>query len=241
MRSMVREPDVHDSGSINWKVLRKLSPYLLEYRTRVFVALALLVGAKLAGVGMPLLLKAIVDAMDPSVVGGSAVFNLVAVPVALLVGYGALRFFNVALAELRDTIFSRVTERAQRRVGLEVFSHLYNLDMDFHLSRRTGGLSRDIERGTRGINFILRFGLFNIVPTLFEVALVAVVLLVTYSWLYAAIALVSVILYVGFSVFATEWRTRFVREANLLDSRANTRAVDALLNYETVKYWQRSL
>ena len=234
MRSFVSEPVTE--GPVNWKVLSKLGSYLSEYKGRVAAALTLLIFAKLSGVGMPLVLKRVIDSLDPSLLSEHGV-TLIVVPVALLIAYGTLRFFNVFLAEMRDTVFARVNERAQRKIGLEVFRHLHNLDLDFHLSRRTGGLSRDIERGTRGINFLLRFGLFNIIPTLLEVALVTGILFVKYSGAYAIVALVSVVAYVSFSVFATEWRTEFVRKANLLDSQANSRAIDALLNYETVKYF----
>ena len=234
MRSFVSEPIT--DGKVSWGVVGKLGSYLVEYKGRVAFALSLLVLAKLSGVGMPLVLKEVIDSMDSSLLKEQGI-QIVVVPIALLIAYGTLRFFNVFLAEMRDTVFSRVNERAQRKIGLEVFRHLHNLDLEFHLSKRTGGLSRDIERGTRGINFLLRFGLFNIVPTLLEIALVTTILFVNYSGVYAIVALVSVVAYVSFSIFATEWRTGFVRKANLLDSQANSRAIDALLNYETVKYF----
>lgn len=234
MRSFVSEPTTE--GTVSWSVLGKLGSYLAEYKGRVTFALTLLVLAKLSGVGMPLVLKRVVDSMDMSLLTEKGI-EFIVVPLALLIAYGTLRFFNVFLAEMRDTVFSRVNERAQRKIGLEVFRHLHNLDLEFHLSKRTGGLSRDIERGTRGVNFLLRFGLFNIVPTLLEIALVTSILFVKYSGVYAIVALISVVAYVSFSIFATEWRTGFVRKANLLDSQANSRAIDALLNYETVKYF----
>lgn len=234
MRSFVKEPEIE--GPVRWRVVGKLIPYLMAYRGRVTLAMSLLVFAKLAGVGLPLVFKEIVDAMDISTLDENKL-ELIVVPLALLLVYGLLRFFNVFLSELRDAVFSRVTERAQRAIGLEVFRHLHNLDLEFHLSRQTGGLSRDIERGTRGINFLLRFGLFNIVPTFLEIALVTGILLMNYDAIFALVALVSVVAYVTFSVYATEWRTEFVRQANLMDSTANTRAVDALLNFETVKYF----
>ena len=215
----------------DWRALRTLLPYLREFPGRVLVAMLLLVAAKLAGVALPLVLKHIVDALD----GGKNA--LVVVPLALLGGYGLLRFANVLLAELRDLVFGRVAERAMRRAALNVFQHLHRLDLDFHLSRRTGGLTRDIERGVAGINFLLRFMLFNIIPTLLEIALVAAILFGSYGAIYAGITAVSVVLYVVFSVLITEWRTQFVRAANTLDSKANTRAIDSLLNYETVKYF----
>jgi ATP-binding cassette, subfamily B, heavy metal transporter len=212
-----------------WRALRTLGPYLRDFPGRVALALACLAVAKVAGVVLPLVLKHIVDQLQ------SPQGALVIVPLALLAAYGALRFANVLLGELRDVVFGRVAERAMRRAALNVFRHLHALDLDFHLSRRTGGLSRDIERGTAGISFLLRFMLFNILPTLFELALVVAILAATFAPAFGALALLSVGLYVAFSVAVTEWRTRFVREANQLDSRANTRAIDSLLNYETVK------
>ncbi|MEK6806005.1 MAG: ABC transporter ATP-binding protein/permease [Pseudomonadota bacterium] len=211
-----------------WRGLLGLLPYLRDFPGRIALAMLLLVLAKLSGVALPLLLKELVDGLgaDP---------GLVVVPLALLLAYGALRFFNVLFGELRDVVFGRVSERAMRRASLDVFRHLHTLDLDFHLTRRTGGLSRDIERGVAGISFLLRFLLFNILPTLLEIALVAVILWLNYGGSFALIAAGSVVLYVAFSVLITEWRTRFVREANQLDSRANTRAIDSLLNYETVK------
>ena len=212
-----------------WRALATLWDYLRDFPARVTVALLLLVLAKIAGVILPLVLKHIVDALQ----GGKDA--LVVVPLALLAAYGVLRFGNVLFGELRDVVFGRVAERAMRRAALNVFRHLHALDLDFHLSRRTGGLSRDIERGIAGISFLLRFMLFNILPTLFELALVVVILSVTFAPAFALLALGSVALYVVFSVWITEWRTKYVREANQLDSRANTRAIDSLLNYETVK------
>jgi ATP-binding cassette, subfamily B, heavy metal transporter len=212
-----------------WRSLATLWAYLRDFPARVGAALALLVLAKVAGVVLPLVLKHIVDALER---GEDA---LVVVPLALLAAYGALRFANVLFGELRDVVFGRVAERAMRRAALNVFRHLHALDLDFHLSRRTGGLSRDIERGIAGISFLLRFMLFNILPTLFELALVVAILAVTFAPAFALLALASVTLYVAFSVWITEWRTQFVRQANQLDSRANTRAIDSLLNYETVK------
>lgn len=191
--------------------------------------MACLLAAKVATVTLPMVMKGLVDAMDGS--GQAAVV----VPVALLAFYGLLRLGGVLFGELRDLIFGRVAERAMRRAALEVFRHLHRLDLAFHLSRQTGGVSRDIERGVAGISFLLRFLTFNIVPTLFELLLVAGVLLVGFGWQYAAIVLVSVAIYIFFSVVVTEWRTRYVRQANQLDSQANTRAIDSLLNYETVK------
>jgi ATP-binding cassette subfamily B protein len=216
------------SGS-DWRSLRILLPYLAEFPARVFVAMACLVAAKLAGVTLPLALKHIVDALSADKQ------PFVAIPIVLLLAYGALRFFNVLMGELRDLVFGRVGERAVRRAALKVFRHLHALDLEFHLTRRTGGLSRDIERGVNGIGFLLRFMLFNILPTLLEIGMVAVILWANYDWHFAAIAFSAVALYVFFSIWVSEWRTKFVRAANQLDSRANTRAIDSLLNYETVK------
>ena len=218
---------------VHWGALKTLFPYLLEFRRAVLLALLCLVGAKLASVGLPFLLKHIVDDLDGA--GGAAA--AVALPLGLLLAYGAVRFSSVLFGELRDTIFGRVTERAQRRVGLEVFQHLHKLDMDFHLNRRTGGLSRDIERGNSGIGFLMRFMVFNIVPTLVEIAMVAGLLWWNYSVAFALLVLGAVVVYIGFSVVATEWRTRFVRELNEAESQSSSRAVDSLLNYETVKYF----
>lgn len=215
----------------NWRVLLSLAPYLKEFQGRVVLSFAFLIAAKVAGVAMPWVLKLIVDDLD------LAKTAAVVVPIMLLLAYGLLRFASVFLGELRDAIFARVTERAMRRVGLEVFQHLHTLDLDFHLSRKTGGLSRDIERGTSGISFLLRFLLFNIIPTLFELFLVAVILFKQFSMAYCLTVIVAILIYIVFSVVITEWRTKFVREANEQDNRSNTRAVDSLLNYETVKYF----
>jgi ABC-type transport system involved in Fe-S cluster assembly fused permease/ATPase subunit len=215
----------------NWRVLILLTPYLMEFRGRVVVSFLLLIAAKVAGVATPWLLKLIVDDLDLKSV------SALTVPLFLILAYGALRFGSVFLGEIRDAVFARVTERAMRRVALRVFSHLHKLDLDFHLSRKTGGLARDIERGTSGISFLLRFLLFNIIPTLFELLLVMVILFQQLSVGFCLAVLVSILAYVFFSIVVTEWRTKYVREANEQDSRSNTRAIDSLLNYETVKYF----
>ena len=230
MRRPSRLPESPDAQTTpEWRALASLWPYLKDFPGRVTVAMLCLVLAKIAGVILPLVLKHVVDRLQSP--GGAFVI----VPLALLAAYGGLRFTNVVLGELRDVVFGRVAERAMRRAALNVFRHLHALDLEFHLSRRTGGLSRDIERGTAGISFLLRFMLFNILPTLFELGLVVVILAIGFAPAFAFLALLSVALYVAFSVVITEWRTKYVREANQLDSRANTRAVDSLLNYETVK------
>ena len=224
---------VHDTRnqSVDWRILRSLLPYLLEYRGRVALALGCLVLAKLATVAVPVALKFIVDHFE-----GRAE-ALVLVPVGLVVGYGLLRLASTGFNELRDAIFARVAERAMRRVSLAVFEHLHRLDLGFHLSRETGGLARDIERGTTGISFLLRFTLFNILPTLLEIALVAVILLVVFSPGFVVTVVATIALYVAFSIVVTEWRTGFVRRTNALDNASNTRAIDSLMNYETVKYF----
>jgi len=226
--------DTEEIESINWHTIKLLIPYLLEFKARIVLALLCLVLAKLASVVLPFILKHIVDDLG---VDKLAIDALILIPLGLLAAYGVVRFANVFLGEVRDTLFGRVTERAMRRIGLKVFEHLHALDLDFHLNRRTGGLSRDIERGTTGISFLLRFMVFNIVPTVIEIAMVVGVLFWNYQAWYGIIIIVSVVLYVAFSVITTEWRTKYIREANEADSSSNTQAVDSLLNYETVKYF----
>ncbi|MBY5991528.1 ABCB family ABC transporter ATP-binding protein/permease [Ferrimonas balearica] len=220
-------------SEVNWGTLKSLLPYLLEFRTRVGLALLCLVAAKLASVGLPFILKHIVDGLS----GEGGVDPMVTLPLGLLMAYGLVRFSNVLFGELRDTLFGRVTERAMRRIGLKVFEHLHSLDMDYHLGRQTGGVSRDIERGTAGISFLMRFMVFNIGPTLLEITMVMGLLWWNYHLGFALIVLVAVVLYIGFSVMATEWRTNFVREMNQAESQSSSRAVDSLLNFETVKYF----
>jgi ABC-type transport system involved in Fe-S cluster assembly fused permease/ATPase subunit len=213
-----------------WGSIRTLLPYLWEYKWRVVIALAFLVVAKLANVGVPLVMKEVVDGLD-------APAQLVAVPVALLAIYGILRFSTTLFQELRDVIFVRVTQRAMRRLALGVFRHLHSLSLRFHLERQTGGMTRDIERGTNGISTLLSYLLFSILPVLLEFALVAAVLLNRFDWRFAAVTFGAVAVYIAFTVLVTEWRMEIRRRANELDSRANTRAIDSLLNYETVKYF----
>ncbi len=213
-----------------WRAVGALAPYLLEYRWRVLIALAFLVAAKFANVGVPLVMKEIVDRLDPSI-------QAAAVPVALLAVYGLLRFSTTLFAELRDVVFVRVIQRAIRRVALGVFRHLHSLSLRFHLDRQTGGMTRDIERGTRGISSLLNYMIFSIIPVILEFALVAAVLIGKFDWRFAAITFGAVVVYIGFTIAITEWRMEIRRRANELDSRANTRAVDSLLNYETVKYF----
>ena len=221
----------NNTWSGNWRVLKYLIPYFTEFPIRVGLALGCLIVAKLATVALPFALKYIVDSLDTSQ------SRVIAVPLAFLLLYGLLRFGTIIFGEIRDTIFGRVTERAMRRIGLKVFRHLHSLDLDYHLSRRTGALARDIERGTNGISFLMRFLLFNILPTLFEITLVAAILFYNYGAWYAVIVLVSASVYIAFSILVTEWRTDFVRTMNEMDNRSNSRAVDSLLNFETVKYF----
>ena len=214
----------------DWRVVPMLLPYLWEYKWRVVVALSFLVTAKLANVGVPLVLKDIVDTLDTS----KAVLVL---PFTLLVAYGALRLSTVLFAELRDVVFVPVTHRAARRIALAVFRHLHALSLRFHLDRQTGGMSRDIERGTRGISTLLSFMLFSIIPVVLEFVLVAAVLFAKFDWRFVAVTFAAVIVYIAFTIGITEWRSAIRKRANELDSKANTRAIDSLLNYETVKYF----
>ena len=213
------------------ETFRYLWPYLWAFKGRVILAMLALIAAKLATLLMPWALKHVIDSVDPSV------RPEVYLPVAFLIFYGLLRFGSVFLGEIRDALFGRVTERAMRNIGLRVFKHLHSLDLAFHLDRATGGISRDIERGTNGISFLMRFLMFNIVPTLVEILSVAIIFAVAFSYWYAVITLAAVAIYVAFTIITTEWRNRFVREANQADSSTNTRAIDSLLNYETVKYF----
>ena len=213
-----------------WRAVGTLAPYLLEYKWRVLIALSFLVVAKLANVGVPLVMKDVVDSLDPSV-------QMVAVPAALLAIYGILRFSTTLFQELRDVVFVRVAQRAMRRVALGVFRHLHSLSLRFHLERQTGGMTRDIERGTNGISTLLSYLLFSILPVILEFALVAAVLIGRFDWRFAAITFGAVTAYIAFTVLVTEWRMEIRRRANELDSKANTRAIDSLLNYETVKYF----
>ncbi|HEV7930648.1 MAG TPA: ABC transporter transmembrane domain-containing protein, partial [Nitrosospira sp.] len=214
----------------DWKTIRSLLPYLWEFKGRVALALALLVIAKLANVSVPLVLKEIIDTLDQP---GA----ILALPVLLLVGYGALRLCSTLFGELRDAVFAKVTQRAIRRVAIQVFGHLHALSLRFHLQRQTGGVSRDIERGTRGISFLLNFMLFNILPTLLEISLVAIILISRYDIWFSVIIFATLVAYIALTLSVTEWRMIFRRTMNDMDSKANTQAIDSLLNYETVKYF----
>jgi ATP-binding cassette subfamily B protein len=214
----------------DWQTLRTLLPYLWEYRGRVAAALLFLFAAKAANVGVPLVLKQIVDSL-------SAEAAALALPAGLLIGYGLLRLSTTVFTELREFVFAKVTQRAVRRIALEVFGHLHSLSLRFHLQRQTGGLTRDVERGTRGISQLLGFALFSVLPTLVEIGLVTAILLAKYDPWFALVTLATVAVYIATTVLITEWRLHFRRNMNELDSKANTRAIDSLLNYETVKYF----
>jgi ATP-binding cassette subfamily B protein len=218
----------------DWNTLRKLLPYLWHYRWRVGAALAFMVGAKLANVGVPLLLKQLVDSL--SIKPGSAASMLV-VPVGLLVAYAALRLSTSVFTELRELIFARATEGTARRISLQVFRHLHALSLRFHLERQTGGMTRDIERGTRAVHSLISYSLYSILPTIIEVGMVLTLLAVKFDAAFAWITLAALVCYVTFTISVTEWRTKFRREMNQLDSQAHTKAIDSLLNYETVKYF----
>ncbi|MGQ8366720.1 ABCB family ABC transporter ATP-binding protein/permease [Glaciecola sp. 1036] len=224
---------VNDEAKFNWQIITKLWPYLTEFKGRVWLAMSCLVAAKLASVTLPFILKHIVDNLNLD----SAIATAMSVIIALIIAYGGLRLANVLFGEIRDTLFGRVTERAMRRLGLTVFNHLHQLELDFHLSRQTGGLSRDIERGVSGISFLMRFMVFNIGPTLLELAMVVGILFYNYGFTFASVILASVISYVWFSVKATDWRTKYVKAQNMADNASSTRAIDSLLNFETVKYF----
>ena len=218
----------------DWRTLRKLAPYVWQWRWRVLIALGFLVAAKVSNVGVPLVLKQLVDALDLK--PGDARTALV-VPVALLLAYGALRVSVTLFTELREFLFYPVAARIARRVSLETFEHLLSLSLRFHLERQTGGVSRDIERGSRAIHSLLNYTIYNILPTLVEMVLVISLLSAKFDVWFAAITLTALVCYVSFTVTVTEWRTHFRRAMNEQDSKANTKAVDALINYETVKYF----
>ncbi|MBX9871076.1 MAG: ABC transporter ATP-binding protein/permease [Burkholderiaceae bacterium] len=216
----------------DWATLRRLFPYLWHYKWRVIAALAFMIGAKLANVGVPVLLKELVDRMDTRPADA-----LWLVPAALLLAYGALRFLTSLFTELRELVFAKATEGAARTISLQVFGHLHALSLRFHLERQTGGMTRDIERGTRAVHSLISYSLYSIVPTLIEFALVLGLLAIKFDLMFVWITLAALVSYIIFTVTVTEWRTRFRRRMNELDSTAHSRAVDSLLNYETVKYF----
>lgn len=215
----------------DWQAIRSLLPYLWQFRMRLFLAIALLLLAKVANVGIPLALKEVVDALD--IAQTSAIF----LPVTFLLIYGGLRFMAALFGELRDVLFAKVIAQSVRKIAVQIFEHLHKLSLRFHLQRQTGGISRDIERGSRGITFLMYFMVFNILPTLAEIALVTGLLLYKYPPLYAAITTGTILLYIAYTLIATEWRMRYRRKMNETDSQANNLAIDSLLNYETVKYF----
>jgi ABC-type transport system involved in Fe-S cluster assembly fused permease/ATPase subunit len=218
----------------DWATLRRLLPYLWQYRWRVGLALGFLVAAKLANVGVPLLLKQLVDAL--SIKPGDPRAVLV-VPIGLLVAYGALRLCTTLFTELRELTFAKATEGAARAISLQTFRHLHDLSLRFHLERQTGGMTRDIERGTRAVHSLISYSLYSILPTLIEVIMVLTLLGVKFDAVFAWIVAGALVVYIAFTVAVTEWRTKFRREMNELDSNAHTKAIDSLLNYETVKYF----
>lgn len=218
----------------DWATLHRLFPYLWQYKWRVMAALAFMIGAKVANVGVPVLLKELVDAMDMK--PGDATAVLV-VPMGLLLAYGLLRLSTSLFTELRELVFAKATQGAARSIALETFRHLHALSLRFHLERQTGGMTRDIERGVRGIESLISYSLYSILPTLIEVVLVLSILAVRFDAWFAWITAAALVLYVFFTVTVTEWRTKYRREANEFDSAAHTKAVDSLLNYETVKYF----
>jgi len=216
------------------ETLKRLFPYLWQYKWRVIAALSFMVGAKLANVSVPLLLKELIDAMSYKPNDPMAV---IVVPVSLLLVYGVLRLSVSAFTELRELVFAKATQGAARQIALETFQHLHGLSLRFHLERQTGGMTRDIERGVRGIESLISYSLYSVVPTLIEVALVLSILAVKFDVWFAGITLVALALYIVFTISVTEWRTQYRRQANEFDSAAHTKAVDSLLNYETVKYF----
>jgi len=218
----------------DWTTLKTLIPYLMEWKWRVLFALVSLVAAKMANVGVPLVLKQLIDKLAP--LPSQTTYTLV-VPVGLLIAYGALRLSATVFTELREFFFARVTQRAVRNIALKVFRHLHALSLRFHLNRQTGGVTRDIERGTRGISSLVSYTLFSILPTIVEITLVLGYLSFQYDIWFSAITVIALVTYVTFTVLITEWRTHFRRTMNDLDSRASTKAIDSLLNYETVKYF----
>ena len=219
--------------SSDWKVIKNLLPYLWAFKFRVSIALACLISAKIANLGVPILLKSLIDSLSLS----SPIHALLVVPTALIIAYGLLRLSASLFTELRELLFSRVTESAVRTVALQVFEHLHALSLRFHLSRQTGGMTRDIERGTKGIQSLISYSLYSILPTIVELTLVLGYFIWAYNYLFAVVTFGALVLYVIFTIFVTEWRTQYRRKMNELDSKANQRAIDSLINFETVKYF----
>ncbi len=228
------EAPANQSTRNDWATIKTLLPYLWQWKWRVLIALGCLVAAKLANVGVPLVLKQLIDGLTITPAHPAAALVL---PVGVLIAYGLLRLSTTVFTELREFFFAKVTQRAVRTIALQVFRHLHALSLRFHLGRQTGGVTRDIERGTRAVSSLVSYTLFSILPTLVEIALVLGYLSLQYDLWFSAITLVALVTYIAFTVIVTEWRTHFRRTMNELDSRANTRAIDSLLNYETVKYF----
>jgi ATP-binding cassette subfamily B protein len=218
----------------DWRVISDLLPYLLEYRLRVIVALSCLIAAKVANLGIPILMKELIDSLDIKADSPQA---LLVVPLGIILAYGLLRISASLFTELREALFAKVTQNAVRKVALQVFEHLHSLALSFHLARQTGGVSRDIERGTRGIQSLISYSLYSILPTLIEFCLVLGYLAYSYDIWFAAITLIALVLYIIFTIVVTEWRAHFRRTMNDMDSKANQKAIDSLLNFETVKYF----
>jgi len=218
----------------DWRVIRDLLPYLLEYRFRVVLALSCLIAAKFANLGIPILMKDLIDSLD---IKASSPEALLVVPVGIIIGYGLLRISASLFNELREALFARVTQNAVRKVALQVFEHLHSLALSFHLVRQTGGVSRDIERGTRGIQSLISYSLYSILPTLIEFCLVLGYFAYAYDIWFAAITFTALVLYIIFTIVVTEWRAHYRRTMNDMDSKANQKAIDSLLNFETVKYF----
>ena len=218
----------------DWSTLKRLFPYLWVYKWRVLAALGFMIGAKMANVGVPLLLKDLVDSLTLKPTDPTA---LLVVPGALLLGYGALRLSTSLFAELRELVFAKATEGASRSITLQVFRHLHAMSLRFHLERQTGGMTRDIERGTRAVHSLISYSLYSIIPTLIEVSLVLTLLAVKFDVWFAGITIIALVVYIGFTITVTEWRTKYRKKMNELDSSAHSRAIDSLLNYETVKYF----
>ena len=227
-------PAANQATRNDWATLKTLLPYLWAYKWRVSLAMVFLVGAKLANVGVPLVLKKLIDGLSITPNDPQA---LLVLPLGLLLAYGGLRLCTTVFTELREFVFAKVTQRAVRTIALQVFRHLHALSLRFHLNRQTGGMTRDIERGTRGISSLVSYSLFSILPTLVEITLVLGYLVTHYNGWFAAITAVALCSYIAFTVTVTEWRTHFRRAMNDLDSKANTKAIDSLINYETVKYF----
>jgi ATP-binding cassette, subfamily B, heavy metal transporter len=215
----------------DWQAIRRLIPFIKKFKGRVILALSLLTLAKLANVAVPLTLKHAIDALDPQHQ------NIIYLPVMMLVAYGLLRLASSAFSEIRDALFAKVIFRSVRRIASQILAHLHELSLQFHLQRQTGGISRDIERGSRGISFLMNFMIFNILPTLVEIGLVTAILLINYDSIFAIITTSTILIYIFYTLIITEWRMRYRRRMNEMDSQANNQAIDSLINYETVKYF----